>query len=363
MSNEIEKSLWYSISVTMKGFLEHEEPEKMLHQLNSLEENLDEVLQSMLRAFEASTYREMGLSRKKLRAHYLKQLRVTRKQLVEKIERGAWFITPRFEPDGSLDLERLRLAVIEAVQGNLEKALELCQNTLKNQDDVIREAEDLNQGMEATDLMVSMGRFWQGMDTLLTQLHNQAQMQRAGVTVEQLEELRWRPGLSLPDALGAMLARHMVDYLVQETGASAQEITAELVQLHANSQEPVHLVEQLLPGWVHPYSHELIRQSLPYYLAHLAGMNDHRERAQAIARRFHTTYERLAPKHSYQTRAASAVPWEQVPQHNRELMVAVVQELLLADVIHAGPHGLCVPGYGAASNEVSMDPLNQEKGA
>ena len=50
--------------------------------------------------------------------------------------------------------------------------------------------------------------------------------------------------------------------------------------------------------------------------------------AERIARRFHESYERLAPEHAYQTREASAKPWDQVPEQNRELMVAVVEELL-----------------------------------
>lgn len=53
---------------------------------------------------------------------------------------------------------------------------------------------------------------------------------------------------------------------------------------------------------------------------------------QAVARRFHETYERLAPLFAYQTREASAVPWEQVPTNNKQLMIAVCQELLQSGV-------------------------------
>ena len=45
--------------------------------------------------------------------------------------------------------------------------------------------------------------------------------------------------------------------------------------------------------------------------------------AESLARLFHETYERLAPEHGYETRKASAVPWEQVPQKNKALMIAV----------------------------------------
>lgn len=48
--------------------------------------------------------------------------------------------------------------------------------------------------------------------------------------------------------------------------------------------------------------------------------------AEAVARRFHEVYERLAPLFGYETRPASAVPWEQVPEDNRALMVRTVEE-------------------------------------
>lgn len=54
---------------------------------------------------------------------------------------------------------------------------------------------------------------------------------------------------------------------------------------------------------------------------------------EMIARAFHETYERLAPQHGYETREASAKPWEEVPEQNRALMVAVVGELLSKWVI------------------------------
>jgi len=58
--------------------------------------------------------------------------------------------------------------------------------------------------------------------------------------------------------------------------------------------------------------------------------------AEKIAKAFHQSYEELAPKFQYQTRRASAVPWEDVPDHNRNLMIAVAQELLDRGVITSG---------------------------
>jgi hypothetical protein len=49
--------------------------------------------------------------------------------------------------------------------------------------------------------------------------------------------------------------------------------------------------------------------------------------AEAVARAFHEAYERLAPSFSYETRKASAVPWERVPENNRALMTAVAAEV------------------------------------
>lgn len=49
---------------------------------------------------------------------------------------------------------------------------------------------------------------------------------------------------------------------------------------------------------------------------------------EALAQRFHETYERLAPSFGYETRKASAVAWNEVPENNRKLMIAVCAELL-----------------------------------
>jgi hypothetical protein len=43
-----------------------------------------------------------------------------------------------------------------------------------------------------------------------------------------------------------------------------------------------------------------------------------------VAELFHQAYEALAPLHGYETREASAVPWADVPEANRRLMIATV---------------------------------------
>lgn len=57
--------------------------------------------------------------------------------------------------------------------------------------------------------------------------------------------------------------------------------------------------------------------------------------AERIAQRFHETYEALAPLYDYETRRASAVPWEHVPAKNRALMTGVVFNLLRSGVIRS----------------------------
>ena len=49
--------------------------------------------------------------------------------------------------------------------------------------------------------------------------------------------------------------------------------------------------------------------------------------AEALAQRFHETYERLAPSFGYETRKESAKPWCDVPEQNRRLMIAVCAEI------------------------------------
>jgi hypothetical protein len=65
------------------------------------------------------------------------------------------------------------------------------------------------------------------------------------------------------------------------------------------------------------------------------------ETAERIAAAFHESYERQAPDHGYETREDSAKPWEEVPEHNRALMAAVVADLIDRRVIEPGPeaHG------------------------
>lgn len=79
--------------------------------------------------------------------------------------------------------------------------------------------------------------------------------------------------------------------------------------------------------------------------------------AEQIAQAFHESYERLAPAHSYETRKASAMPWADVPEKNKRLMVAVANELLTTGKIAAGPAGyvVCVSCEHAIKKSAAED--------
>lgn len=68
--------------------------------------------------------------------------------------------------------------------------------------------------------------------------------------------------------------------------------------------------------------------------------------AESLAKRFHEAYERLAPAFGYETREASAKPWAEVPENNRQLMVAV------CEVILAAPHCLWLQGCDQPQQQV-----------
>ena len=50
--------------------------------------------------------------------------------------------------------------------------------------------------------------------------------------------------------------------------------------------------------------------------------------AESVAKLFHEAYERLAPSFGYETRQATRVPWENVPERNKRLMIAATAEVL-----------------------------------
>ena len=51
-------------------------------------------------------------------------------------------------------------------------------------------------------------------------------------------------------------------------------------------------------------------------------------KADELAKIFHDNYERLAPLYGYKTRDDSAVPWDEVPVNNRNLMIATAKAVM-----------------------------------
>ena len=51
-------------------------------------------------------------------------------------------------------------------------------------------------------------------------------------------------------------------------------------------------------------------------------------KAEWLAQLFHDSYERRAPEFGYSTRRSSAKPWEDVPEPNKSLMIAVAKDVL-----------------------------------
>jgi hypothetical protein len=59
--------------------------------------------------------------------------------------------------------------------------------------------------------------------------------------------------------------------------------------------------------------------------------------AEEIAKEFHRVYELHARVMGYPIRRESAVPWEDLPEINRSLMISVVESLLVRTIIEPGP--------------------------
>jgi len=101
--------------------------------------------------------------------------------------------------------------------------------------------------------------------------------------------------------------------------------------------------EHATDGKVATALREALGAAAPLIAARGVKIND----PESIARAFHEAYERLAPSFGYETRKASAVAWEQVPDNNRALMTAVAAEVApliaaqvlrdAADLVDRGP--------------------------
>lgn len=66
-------------------------------------------------------------------------------------------------------------------------------------------------------------------------------------------------------------------------------------------------------------------------------LRSYMDNPEACAALFHANYEALAPRYQYETREASAKPWDQVPEQNRDLMIATAAETLRDMARHPAP--------------------------
>lgn len=58
-----------------------------------------------------------------------------------------------------------------------------------------------------------------------------------------------------------------------------------------------------------------------------------KEVIEDLAKKMHDTYERLAPKHGWETQKKSQVAWEDLPESNRSLMLAVIGEVFTQEAL------------------------------
>ena len=51
---------------------------------------------------------------------------------------------------------------------------------------------------------------------------------------------------------------------------------------------------------------------------------------EEMARMFHELYEEFAPRYNYTTRKESAIPWDELPENHKQLMVDVCWSIITA---------------------------------
>lgn len=81
----------------------------------------------------------------------------------------------------------------------------------------------------------------------------------------------------------------------------------------------------------------------------------------SIARLFHEVYENLAPSFDYETRESSAKPWTEVPENNRNLMVATVERVMDALGIEADKGQFAI--WPDPTGKIDNPPVVEENGS
>lgn len=82
--------------------------------------------------------------------------------------------------------------------------------------------------------------------------------------------------------------------------------------------------------------------------------------AEQLAQLFHETYERLAPSLGYVTRKESAVPWAEVPEKNRILMIATCREVAAALTTEVEQLRVQLAGCSVAALGGTKEPAKSE---
>ena len=89
---------------------------------------------------------------------------------------------------------------------------------------------------------------------------------------------------------------------------------------------------------------------------------------EQMAQAFHEAYEELAPQFGYKTREASAVPWADVPESNKRLMIATCERVaraLLAQPEPAAREAVLVGAlkrvrHSLSPNELAVEVIKSE---
>lgn len=141
----------------------------------------------------------------------------------------------------------------------------------------------------------------------------------AGKSIENLAQIHQRSHGAVVSQLERLVTRAHLELTDPEEDTNQQrnhELVRAWQQLDTNSQQRPLRVDDIKPLAMPPLVSPAVR----------------------LARLFHETYERLAPSFSYQTRRASAKPWDEVPRDNQDLMIATAA-FVLAELQRGGLEG------------------------
>ncbi|KKM02993.1 hypothetical protein LCGC14_1778860 [marine sediment metagenome] len=115
-------------------------------------------------------------------------------------------------------------------------------------------------------------------------------------------------------------------------GKWLDEMTVLRDRYKARSEEAVQRGVEL---WKVLYHYTFHSRTVRRLLAEAKALAERRKEAlepEHLAQAFHEAYEELAPQFGYKTREASAVPWADVPENNKALMIAACERVARAAI-------------------------------